>query len=877
MLIRPRGPSLTRGRENHRNTGDNVDAYSHPFKREKHTTKSSSPSLFLQQQGSLVQNHAKAVCCVLACLAIVIVIIIIIIAVVLRSQQGGTYMHHSSMREGMHEYNDDSNFGIFAMQSDRQWDSSELERRTRVFHGRQSLQKETAADEAAERPKGGDVLISFIVPCAQCCVESSTHGDDRNYRTVFSLIREQILLRYVELEFEVVVMGIEGSLHGSTFRNDMLLYQYAALKAAAGRYLYFMPVCTPTNVMQIHQLDLSPLFDSSQMDPWLVMSGITVGHNGTVENGGIIFKRSMSKINGKEAIWKSKKGPMRPHVLPSVNYHGMPESALLSRLGRVIGTPGDRAVSSAVDAAVIDHMVIPRKLFLSLDGFDTQHYQTIELSSIDLCLRAVKSHQGTGFKNPIILYPGLRISQAGHQGLLALKQENFVRRSERFHWFTIWNSFLLDHFILAKISPNLHDTNIIYVSPLCTPSGFADEGITTAMHLENHANLLVNDFVGSWKPDRVTNAAERPRAVLDMLNRLNNWNVAIMHDRTLFNILLVSWTPNIIAHLGDQITRADYKIGRYMFETDRFPDEWVADIMKMDELWLPAGLVRDVFKSHLQRSVPRGSKIPELFVIPEPIDVNLFNPDTVVPLSNEYGVFVDIDKDTRFKFLSVFEWSARKNWKGLLLAYFQEFSKRDNVALYIKTQVPGDAKVDQMDHSLYLATSIREAQLEASSIGGRTVKDMPEVIVYHRLLHLDRMPSLYKSVDAYVMASHGEGCGRPYMEAMAMQLPVIGTGWGGNVEFMNSDNSFLIEYDLQSITHHKLYSFYLGHKWAVPRVAHLRKLMRHVMTDRQDAQEKAVNARRYIVSNNNPARISQLMLERFEDIRRKRRANRVNV
>jgi len=44
----------------------------------------------------------------------------------------------------------------------------------------------------------------------------------------------------------------------------------------------------------------------------------------------------------------------------------------------------------------------------------------------------------------------------------------------------------------------------------------------------------------------------------------------------------------------------------------------------------------------------------------------------------------------------------------------------------------------------------------------------------HGLLQTD-MPRLYKSVDAFVLPSRGEGWGRPHTEAMSMGLPVIGT------------------------------------------------------------------------------------------------------
>lgn len=44
-----------------------------------------------------------------------------------------------------------------------------------------------------------------------------------------------------------------------------------------------------------------------------------------------------------------------------------------------------------------------------------------------------------------------------------------------------------------------------------------------------------------------------------------------------------------------------------------------------------------------------------------------------------------------------------------------------------------------------------------------------------------------------VIPSHGEGWGRPHMEAMACETPVIATNWSGPVAFMNSSTGFPIE------------------------------------------------------------------------------------
>ena len=45
---------------------------------------------------------------------------------------------------------------------------------------------------------------------------------------------------------------------------------------------------------------------------------------------------------------------------------------------------------------------------------------------------------------------------------------------------------------------------------------------------------------------------------------------------------------------------------------------------------------------------------------------------------------------------------------------------------------------------------------------------------------------------AFVLATHGEGWGRPAVEAMAMALPAVVTNWSGPMQFLTADTSFPI-------------------------------------------------------------------------------------
>ena len=58
---------------------------------------------------------------------------------------------------------------------------------------------------------------------------------------------------------------------------------------------------------------------------------------------------------------------------------------------------------------------------------------------------------------------------------------------------------------------------------------------------------------------------------------------------------------------------------------------------------------------------------------------------------------------------------------------------------------------------------------------------------------LEDMPALYRAVDCYVSSAACEGWGEPLSEAMACGLPTIAGENGGNLEFMDYTNSFLVK------------------------------------------------------------------------------------
>jgi len=151
--------------------------------------------------------------------------------------------------------------------------------------------------------------------------------------------------------------------------------------------------------------------------------------------------------------------------------------------------------------------------------------------------------------------------------------------------------------------------------------------------------------------------------------------------------------------------------------------------------------------------------------------------------------------------------------------------------------------------------------------------ELPRIEILTKELPEADMPRLFKPFDAFVLPTRGEGFGMPMMEAMIMGIPTIATNWSGPTDFMTPENSFPIKVEKMVPVEAKTDSF-LG-KWAKPSLAHLKKVMRHVYTDREDARNKAKQARQDIIDHYSQERVAQMVVSRAAEIEQsvKRRRN----
>jgi hypothetical protein len=106
--------------------------------------------------------------------------------------------------------------------------------------------------------------------------------------------------------------------------------------------------------------------------------------------------------------------------------------------------------------------------------------------------------------------------------------------------------------------------------------------------------------------------------------------------------------------------------------------------------------------------------------------------------------------------------------------------------------------------------------------------------------------------DAYVSLHRAEGFGLTLAETMALGKPALATAYGGNLEFMNEKNSYLVPYTFTGIPA-GCDPYPAGSRWAEPDLDAAAELMRHIVEHRDAAHETGARARRDILELHSPS------------------------
>ncbi len=266
--------------------------------------------------------------------------------------------------------------------------------------------------------------------------------------------------------------------------------------------------------------------------------------------------------------------------------------------------------------------------------------------------------------------------------------------------------------------------------------------------------------------------------------------------------------------------RSKRKAGLLVYETTEFPPHWARAVREhLDLLVVPSTFC-------LRAAVRSGIPVDRIVRVPYAYDPCRFAPCAGSP-EERYG------PSDRFTFLCLAMPHLRKGLRELIQAFQEEFDPEEPVQLTLKLP--------------YRPPRRRRRPWELEDLETLNPREKPgptarRIHVICRSEPPDRIPALLARCDAYIQPSYGEGFGLAILEAKAVGKPTIVTGWGGHMDFCTDANSYLADYEMIPAAETQYDNGSPSAQCARPLVPSLRRQMRRVFRNPEEARTKAARS-----------------------------------
>jgi GT2 family glycosyltransferase/glycosyltransferase involved in cell wall biosynthesis len=349
---------------------------------------------------------------------------------------------------------------------------------------------------------------------------------------------------------------------------------------------------------------------------------------------------------------------------------------------------------------------------------------------------------------------------------------------------------------------------------LSTPSGLgqASRGYVEAI---KHAGIPLHTIdVAPWKPGPCQ---------IRTLDDFEPYRVNLLQQNA-------DMMPLFAAAYGAHRLNGCYNIASWFWELPSMRSSWFSSYRYADEIWVASNFCRD--SAQCLTSLP---------VVRIPLVVDGLERDAAFDRKH-FGLPADV-----FVFCYVFDISSqfeRKNPLALVKAFRSAFGNSPDVLLCLKFSNSGYDEQARRD-------------LEAAVGGARNI------VLFDSMFSEQEIVSLHNVIDCLVSPHRSEGFGFNIAEAMYFGKAVIATGYSSNMDFMNDENSYAIEYKLKPLD--RWYGPYAKNAvWAEPSIDHLVALLRRVFQNREERERKARQAARDIRRDFSTARCAEAIRTRLE-------------
>jgi len=296
--------------------------------------------------------------------------------------------------------------------------------------------------------------------------------------------------------------------------------------------------------------------------------------------------------------------------------------------------------------------------------------------------------------------------------------------------------------------------------------------------------------------------------------------------------------------------------------------EWIDGLNRMNLNIVPSNFVKKTFTDVSYDKINETTKEPVgQLRVEKPIEVLFEGADlNIYKKTNEFSkdLLNQMDNiEEKFVFLFTGHWLQgklghdRKDTGMLVKTFLETFKNKKNPpALLMKTSGATFSIIDRND----ITKKINDIKLTVNA------KKLPNIYVLHGDLEDDEMNEMYNhpKVKAHVTFTHGEGFGRPLLEACFSEKPIIAPNWSGHKDFLNKENSVLlpgtmIDVDSSSIPKEMLQQ---GAKWFAVNYQYASQMMFKVF---KENRKFTLNAKKMAIVNKSKFSLSNMKVD-FEKI-----------
>lgn len=324
-----------------------------------------------------------------------------------------------------------------------------------------------------------------------------------------------------------------------------------------------------------------------------------------------------------------------------------------------------------------------------------------------------------------------------------------------------------------------------------------------------------------------------PKEVVDYANIDDDLIAGLKHKINIFHFN-ARRVPLYFSRLGKDSLKGFYNIGFWVHEMPVIPSQWARQLEFFDEIWTPSSLC--------QSAVSLSANIP-VVKMSYPVEANAINVRMIDRLA---GKTFEV-----FNFLAVFDVfsdAERKNPLFVIRAFLNAHAGNPAVRLIMKTR--------NLDQDKMLADKLRHISATHKN-----------VIVLDGYLEDAELMALYDTADAYISLHRAEGFGLTISDAMSKGIPVLVTGYSGNMDFCNGSDSRLVAYELREVGHDRP-RYRHNDVWAEPDLEDATEAFQDLVQNHQQWVKRAARARLRLQREFSIESIGHLMKDRLNLIGR---------